>query len=492
MLSFTAMSVLLPAFTFVGFAGLIIGFCILIHQSPCSRSSNGLRLRGLSRGPFRRPDVESTRFRSDDHTRHLMDTLKETGMDHENAPGLVSRLHWLHRLNHFLDILHNTEESIQHVAAGISMLMNYHEAHQQEAEEDLVNLVFTRVLQDGNLSHLYAKLFKRLRKGSDKAWTLNIVRRLFQLCVDEFNAVYPEYQESALLKCRRANNVKLMASMFKRELPGIPDDWITDCANSLIRRVDQDVNEQTVKELHLFVKTLLLPEPGENCAPIHPSRQRQLLDCFDAIERAASPRRVQPTPAPEKFDGESSAEDEDVGMDGCEADTDSESETASGSEDRRPLLSHSDSESECVICSDGYEVEVGTDSGETEDDSDTDGDETNDDTDTDEDETEEDTDTDDDESEGDTDRYDLNPKPEMERKTVKPIGLIEGIIVWVQKAVNVSEMAKKKLEDERSKMLEEERILQEYRAEMRKKTAAAAERRILNSRIRYPVRTRRH
>lgn len=465
---------LVPAFTFVGFVGIIIGFCIIIHQDPARRSDGRLRLRGLSRGPSRRPQVESTRFRMDDHTKYMMNALRENGMEHETAPRLVARLQWWNQLNHFLDMLHNTEESIQNVTTGITVLMNYHELHQEEVEEDFVNLVFSRVLQDGNLSHLYAKLFKRLRKGNDKDWTQNIVRRLFQLCVDEFNTPYPDGEERALVKCRRANNVKLMASMFKREMPGVPDDWITDCADSLIHRVDQDVNEQTVQELHLFVKTLLLPEPGENCDPIHPTRQRQLLACFDAIERAASPRKIQPPSAIEKFHDKSDAKDEDVATDGCEGD--SESNSKSDTENPHSSTSLSDSGSECEHCSDGYEDEV-------------------------------DTDTDRNDTEG-YKRCDSGMKPEIEKKTVKPTGLIEGIIIWIKNAMNEKAMAKKKFEDEEKarmdqiqaeidemtarKLAEDEIIMQEFRADMRRKTAAAAERRILKNRIRYPVFVRRN
>jgi hypothetical protein len=83
-----------------------------------------------------------------------------------------------------------------------------------------------------------------------------------------------------------------MAAVFKREMPGVPDDWITNCADTLSHRLDTEATDQSVEQLCLFLTTILIAEPGENCDPILPSRQRQLLTCFEALQRAATPQKV--------------------------------------------------------------------------------------------------------------------------------------------------------------------------------------------------------
>jgi hypothetical protein len=83
-----------------------------------------------------------------------------------------------------------------------------------------------------------------------------------------------------------------MAAFFKREMPGVPDDWITNCADTLSHRLDTEATDQSVEQLCLFLTTMLIAEPGENCDPILPSRQRQLLTCFEALQRAATPPKV--------------------------------------------------------------------------------------------------------------------------------------------------------------------------------------------------------
>jgi hypothetical protein len=75
-------------------------------------------------------------------------------------------------------------------------------------------------------------------------------------------------------------------------MPGVPDDWITNCAETLSHRLDTEATDQSVEQLCLFLTTMLISEPGENCDPILPSRQRQLLTCFEALQRAATPPKV--------------------------------------------------------------------------------------------------------------------------------------------------------------------------------------------------------
>jgi hypothetical protein len=119
---------------------------------------------------------------------------------------------------------------------------------------------------------------------------------LFQLAVEEFNRPLNSDDENGKSRLEKFNNVKLMAAIFKREMPGVPDGWITDCAETLIYRLEAGVAEESVKQLCLFLTTLLIAEPGENCDSITPTRQRQLLTCFEALERAATPPTVPQQP----------------------------------------------------------------------------------------------------------------------------------------------------------------------------------------------------
>jgi hypothetical protein len=103
-------------------------------------------------------------------------------------------------------------------------------------EQDLVDAIFSRALKNGSISHLYAKLLKRLTSGDQKGWTQNIVRLLFQLSVEEFNLPLDSDDENGKSRLKKFNNVKMMAAIFKREMPGVPDGWVTDCAETLISR----------------------------------------------------------------------------------------------------------------------------------------------------------------------------------------------------------------------------------------------------------------
>ena len=317
-MTFATIMNLVSVLAVVTFSGLLAGWCVRALRNRKFDPSN-LKLRGLPVQPNRkdgRLEVETMRFQR--QIQSTMQTLMEKGiMDDDATTRLVSRLQWWNQINRYLDMLKNTPESIDSVAIGIEVLMDYQQLHRSEVEEDFVDAMFTRALQDANLSHLYAKLLKRLRSGDQKGWTHQIVRRLFQLTVEEFNRPLPDDDENGKSRLRKFNNVKLMAAMFKREMPGVPDDWITNCAETLSHRLDTCATEQSVEQLCLFVKTLLIAEPGENFDSIVPSRQRQLLTCFEALGRAATPRKVTKPPA-----GTS-------GIDWIETDseTDTESET---------------------------------------------------------------------------------------------------------------------------------------------------------------------
>ena len=119
-----------------------------------------------------------------------METLMENGgMDDDATTRLVSRLDWWNQINRYLDMfMKNTDESINSVATGIESLKDYHQLHRSEMEEDFVDAIFTRALKDAAISHICAKLLKRMRSKDRKGWTENI-RLLFQLSVEELCAV---------------------------------------------------------------------------------------------------------------------------------------------------------------------------------------------------------------------------------------------------------------------------------------------------------------
>ena len=268
----------------------------------------------------------------------------ENGMDDDTTTRLVSRLEWWNQINRYLDMLKNTDESIDSVATGIESLMDYHQLHRPEVEEDFVDAIFTRALKDAAISHLYAKLLKRMRSSDRKGWTENIVRLLFQFSVEEFNRpILGDEENSEMTRRQKLNNVKLMAAVFKREMPGVPDDWITNCADTLSHRLDTEVTDQSVEQLCLFLTTILIAEPGENCDPILPSRQRQLLTCFEALQRAATPPKVVKTTRTLK---PTSSESDTEDPDSHQSETGTESDT-------EEYESGTDSETEPEFAADG-------------------------------------------------------------------------------------------------------------------------------------------
>jgi hypothetical protein len=115
------------ASTAVLFAGLFASWYVrTIRTLIKAPSKSELKLRGLQVQPTRKDGKhESMRF----HRRieSTMAALIENGMDDEVAPLLVSRLEWWNQINRYLDMLKNTPESIESVANGLEVLMNYHQ-----------------------------------------------------------------------------------------------------------------------------------------------------------------------------------------------------------------------------------------------------------------------------------------------------------------------------------------------------------------------------
>jgi hypothetical protein len=296
-MSFTNMIIsLVSVSTVVIFAGFIASWCVrklrTLRKSP---SKSELKLRRLPVQPTRKDGQPESRFER--RMQSTMEVLIENGMDDEVATLIVSRLECWNQINGYLDMLKNTPESIESVTNGIEVLMNYHQLHRSEVEEDLVDAIFSRALKNGSISNLYAKLLKQLRSGDQKGWTQNIVHLLFQLAVDEFNRPLDSDDENGKSRVEKFNNVKLMAAILKREMPGVPDGWITDCADTLVHRLETEATEESFDQLCIFLTTLLIAEPGEDFDPITPSLQRQLLTYFEALERAATPPKVPQQPA---------------------------------------------------------------------------------------------------------------------------------------------------------------------------------------------------
>ena len=114
-------------------------------------------------------------------------------------------------------------------------------------------------------------------------WTINFIHRLFQLVVDEFNR--PLVLINDELKSND-NVVKLMAALLKRKISGVPENWITDCADCLIQRLANNL-ENSTEQLWFFLKTILTNESDDDCNLL-PSQQNQLLPCIQALQEAVT------------------------------------------------------------------------------------------------------------------------------------------------------------------------------------------------------------
>lgn len=73
----------------------------------------------------------------------------------------------------------------------------------------------------------------------DEGALQNIARRLFQLCAEEFNWPHRNDDENG------NNNVELTVAIFKIEMHGVLDGWITDFAETLISVDSYEMESET-------------------------------------------------------------------------------------------------------------------------------------------------------------------------------------------------------------------------------------------------------
>lgn len=259
-------------FTVAFFIGAMLLISKLFGMRRRASTSNKLRLRGL--------EPESEFELSKCPIQATMETLVEAGLENAAAPCLVSRLEWWKQINSYLDTLEDTPESISIVATAIEVLLTYHQLQRSEVEEDLVRALFQRALQDSGLSHVYAKLLKEMINDT-RDWTQDLTSRFFQLAVAEFNRPLTHVEDFE----KKLSNVKLMAAVFRRRIDGVPDEWMTDCSDTLVQRLHAGL-EQSTEQLCLFLKTLLISECNDNCN-LSMSQQLELTACFEALQKAA-------------------------------------------------------------------------------------------------------------------------------------------------------------------------------------------------------------
>jgi hypothetical protein len=246
-----------------------------------------------------------------------MDALMAKGFGDPVAPRLISRLEWRNQMNRFMEMLPSeNEEVLDRVVNHIQVLLSHHQMDQPEVEKDLVRVIYDKAVGDPANSHLYVRLCQKLTE-SQINWTLDFIGRLFQLVVDEFNRPLVLEDIGPLRTSNKTNVVKLMAAIFKRKIPRVPDEWITDCVNCLIQRQAANLDNST-QELCLFLKTILISESDHDCNNLLPSQQNLLLPCIEALQRAILNRKLTTEEISESSDSSSS-----------ESETDSQSETES-------------------------------------------------------------------------------------------------------------------------------------------------------------------
>ena len=173
-------------------------------------------------------------------------------------------------MNRFMKTFPENKESLDQVVISLEMLLRHHQLDQSKVEKDLARVIFDKALQDPTNAQLYARLCQRLM-ASKIDWSTNFIHRLFQLVVDEFNRPLVR-EDSPPLKSNNTNTVKLMATLLKRKIPRVPDDWITDVADCLIQRLADNL-ENSTEYLCLFLKTMLINDSDDNCNLL-PSQQR--------------------------------------------------------------------------------------------------------------------------------------------------------------------------------------------------------------------------
>ncbi|EFX79315.1 hypothetical protein DAPPUDRAFT_319590 [Daphnia pulex] len=275
---------------------------------------------------FSRPDKTKLRLRGLPNNAEPDQSI-EYGDQYGDHPRHISRLEWRNQMNRFMEMLPSeNKEVIDRVVNHIQVLLSHHQMDQPEVEKDLVRVIYDKAVGDPANSHLYVRLCQKLTE-SQIDWSLdfNFIGRLFQLVVDEFNRPHVlvlrtwllELWDIDPLRSNKTNIVKLMAAIFKRKIPRVPDEWITDCINCLIQRQAANLDNST-QELCLFLKTILISESDHECNNLLPSQQNLLLPCIEALQRAILNRKLTTEEILESSDSSSS-----------ESETDSESETES-------------------------------------------------------------------------------------------------------------------------------------------------------------------
>jgi hypothetical protein len=165
-------------------------------------------------------------------------------------------------MNRFMKTLQENKENLDKVVTSLEVILRHHQLDQSKVEKDLARVIFGKALQDPTNAHLYAQLCQQLME-SKIDWTSNFIHRLFQLVVDEFNRPLVR-KESHPVKSNNTSTVKLMAALLKRKISRVPDDWISDCADCLIQRLADNL-ENSTEHLCLFLKTMLINESDDDC-----------------------------------------------------------------------------------------------------------------------------------------------------------------------------------------------------------------------------------
>lgn len=251
---------------------LLLGLCSCLVAAFRKPPNTKLKLEGL-------PELLELQQGKD--IQSTADSLRNKTRNDPGALPLISRLGLWNQLNSLLNTLNeNGPQLLDQVINGIEMLMNYHQLNQDHIEADLMQIVVNHALQDSSNPHLFAYLCQRLIEGKT-VWVQNPIHRLFQIIVQEFNRPNVSKQDNAL---------KLMAVIFKRNVPGVPDHWITNCFDYLIRGLDAR-REQSTEQLCLFFNMMLINESDHNRGLL-PSQQQQLSRCVRELVKAIPSRKA--------------------------------------------------------------------------------------------------------------------------------------------------------------------------------------------------------
>ncbi|KAI9556335.1 hypothetical protein GHT06_018909 [Daphnia sinensis] len=257
------------AVLFVCFALLLfIGLCgaCLFGKFTFYRSKIKLILEGL-------PELKSEKS-----IQSVMDALSKKGLDEADARPLITRIDWWNRINLLVNSL--TENQPELLINGMKVLVGQYGFQVDLIKADLVQIIVNKGLEDASKTHLLAHLCHRLIE-SQTVWTQHFAQLLFQIVVKELNTLSDVGKKN--------NAIRLMAAIFKRRVPGVPDIWISDTAKWLVKRFDAEI-EHSGEQLCLFLSTILVNEHDDDCSLL-PSQQRQLLPCVKALENAILGRK---------------------------------------------------------------------------------------------------------------------------------------------------------------------------------------------------------